>query len=165
MEIENVRSERFQQFCLDALAKGPDIQAVEPWSEEGSRPRGLAITFSSGAQLWTGITGVAAPGEKLDQPEAPVTGMPPAEVSLPSLYEQGMITAERAEAYLAALLINAASDEIARAYSYSDRPTPAMHPGVGVEFHSGARANLPFVHTARPGQGRGRNAFQLQSEF
>lgn len=53
----------------------------------------------------------------------------------------------------------------ARAYGYRDRPAPAMHPGVGVEFHSGARANLPFVHTARPGQGRGRNAFQLQSEF
>jgi hypothetical protein len=94
-----------------------------------------------------------------------VTGAPPASIPLPELYEQGMITPERAELYLAALLTNAASNEIARAYGYRDRPTPAMHPGVGVEFRSGARANLPFIHTARSGQSIGRNAFQLQSEF
>ncbi|NUK26892.1 hypothetical protein [Streptomyces lunaelactis] len=77
-----------------------------------------------------------------------------------------MITPERAELYLAALLINAASDEIARVvYGYSDRAAPAMHPGVGVDFISGARANLPIIHTARAGQGRGRSAFHLQSEF
>lgn len=55
-----MRSRRFQQFCLDAFAKGPDIQAVEPWSEEGSGPRGLAITFSSGVLLCTSLSRVRA---------------------------------------------------------------------------------------------------------
>ncbi|GGT84753.1 hypothetical protein [Streptomyces violascens] len=72
---------------------------------------------------------------------------------------------ERAEAYLAAVLTNSDSSEIAEVYGYSHRPTPAMHPGIGVLFRNGARIFMPFVHTAQPGQDRGRTRFRLQSAF
>ncbi|WP_329127222.1 hypothetical protein [Streptomyces sp. NBC_01465] len=149
-----MRSERFQQYCLTALAKGPDIQAVEPWSNTVERPMGLALTT------------VAAPGQKLDQTEIPVTGEKPAEIPLPDLYEDGKISPARAELYLAALLTNGGSEELLRASGYSGRPVPAMHPGVGVEFHSGGKANLPFAHTARSDKQFGGKPFlNLHSEF
>lgn len=147
-----------------ALAKGTDITQVEPWNEDG-RPFGLRTVFTTGAQLWAALTTVPAEGEKLDQPETPVTGEPPAEVPLPELYQNGKVTAARAELYLAALFTNAGNPEVVRAYGYSDRPVPAMHPGVGLTFHSGRRANLPFVHPARAGHNHGSRAYDLQSEL
>jgi hypothetical protein len=158
-----VQFERVVPYAVDALTAAPDIQRAETWSD-GDRPFGPTVTFSTGARLWLALTRAAAPGASLDA-EAPVTGQAPAEVPLPDLYADGKITAGRAEQYLAAVLTNAAHSEVARVHTYSGLTPAAMHPGVGIVFHSKARVHLPFVHTARAGQDRGRAPFQLQSEF
>ncbi|MFD9792112.1 hypothetical protein ACFWXK_14300 [Streptomyces sp. NPDC059070] len=157
-----MRIQRFYDFATEALAKGPDIQAVDPWSRNAAHLMGWVITFSSGARIWVGLTTTAAPGDKDDQKEIPVTGDAPTEVPYPELYADGKITPTRAQAYLAAALTNSGSTEISRAYPYSDTN---QHPGLGVIFHSEARASLLFHHTARPGQDKGSSAFSLQTEF
>jgi hypothetical protein len=158
-----VRAERFQHLCITGLT-APDIKAVDAWSEPGSRPYGLEVTFQNGSRLWVGITTGLAPGERQDQPEAHVSGDRLPAVPLPELYEGDRITSSRAEQFLASCIGNVGSDEIARVYCYTEA-SPSAHPGVGVECHSGARVFLPFVHTARPGQDRGREAYRLQAEF
>ena len=154
-----MRPERFHAFAIDALAKAPDIQSVDPWD---GRTFGLHITFTTGAQVWGGITCAAAPGEKYEQPEAPVHGEPPAEVSYPDLYEDGKVSPGRAKRYLAAALTNSGCDEIESAYAY---PDTNKHPGFGAIFHSGARAFCLFEATARPGQVLGSRNAALQDAF
>ncbi len=163
-----MRPSRFQEFCLTSLT-APDIKAVDSWHEPGRRPFGLEVTFSRGSRLWLGITASAAPGEKYGQPETPVTGACLPEEPWPTLYDvvKGSITADSAERYLAAALTNTCHVEIARVWTYtaSARDTLPRQPGVGVEFHSGARIFLPMIHTARPEQPRGNTAFRLQEQF
>lgn len=154
-----MRPERFHPFAIEALAKAPDVQSVAPWD---GRRSGLCITFTTGAQMWVGITYAAAPGDKYEQPETPVHGEPPAEVPYPELYDGGKISPDRAKAYLAAALTNSGCDEIQKAYPYDDTN---QHPGFGVIFHSGARAFCLFVQTARPGQSAGGREYELQSAF
>ncbi|MGW0335485.1 hypothetical protein ACWD0J_27045 [Streptomyces sp. NPDC003011] len=161
-----MRPQRFQEFCLTALT-APDIKSVDAWSEPGSRPFGLEVTFTSGSRLWLGITATGAPGDNYDQPEVPVTGACLPGAPWPNLYDitKGHITPHSAERYLAAAVTNMGSPEIARVWAYSARDTPPSHPGVGAEFHSGARIFLPLIHTARPEQQRGQTAFRLQESF
>lgn len=154
-----MRPERFRPFIAEALAKAPDVRTVEPWD---GRSTGLHVTFSTGAQLWIGATFAAAPGEKYEQPEAPVHAEPPAEVSYPDLYEDGKVSPDRAKRYLAAALMNSGCDEIESAYAYADTN---QHPGFGVVFHSGARAFCLLESTARPGQGLGSRNAELQGAF
>jgi len=159
-----MRPERFQELCLTALT-GSDIKAVDVWSEEGTRPFGLEVTFAGGSRVWLGITASLAPGEKHGEAEVPVTGPRLSEVSLPALYENQQITPQRAERYLAGAIGNMGHEEIARVWAYTDREVPRSQPGVGVEFHSGARIFLLLVHTARPEQQRGNTAYRLQEHF
>lgn len=156
-----MRTARFLPFASEALSKAPDIQGVEPW-DRGDHTRGLHVTFTTGAQLWVGITTSLAPGEKHDQPEAPVRGDAPAEVALPDLYEDGKITPDRAKKYLAAALTHAHCDEIESIYPYTD---DAKYPGFGVRFHTGSRVYGLFAQTARAGQGAGGKKFDLQPSF
>lgn len=155
-----MRLDRFHQFALDALAKAPDVQSVDPWDRGAEHLRGLHITFATGSQVWVGATAAAAPGDKGEGAEVPVEGAPPAEVPYPDLYEGGRVTPGRAAHYLAAALANSGCAEIREAYAYS---SAAQHPGFGAVFHSGARAFLLFHHTARPGQGVGGR--ELQAAF
>jgi hypothetical protein len=155
-----MRLDRFQSFAQEALPNAPDVQRIEPWAE-GDHTTGLHVTFTSGSQIWLSTTMALAPGEKHEQPEAPVHGDPPAEVPVPELYENGKITPDRAKQYLAAALTNARCDEIALAYPYADD----SHPGVGLKFHNGARIFCLFVHTARPGQSPSGKKYELQTGF
>ncbi|MFF4178976.1 hypothetical protein [Streptomyces sp. NPDC001750] len=160
-----MRPQRFQEFAVETLLKAPDVETAEPWQE--GRPYGIHVTFSGGAQLWAAIT-AAALSDDYDRPEVPVHDVPPAEVPVPDLYEDGKITPARAEQYLAATLSNSGNAEIKRVYTYTtgDRAdAPNNHPGLGLEFHSGSRIFTLFAHTARPGQGKGGREFELQSSF
>ncbi|MFF3733955.1 hypothetical protein ACFYXM_27530 [Streptomyces sp. NPDC002476] len=141
------------------------MKTVSPWQDD--RPFGIHITFSTGAQLWAAIT-AAALSDDYDSPEAPVLDVPPAEVPLPDLYENGKITAARAEQYIAATLTNTGNPEIAQVYAYTsgDRSSvPNSYPGLALEFHSKSRIFMLFQHTARPGQGKDSKPFNLQESF
>lgn len=154
-----MRLARFHAFALETLRNAPDIQAAEPW-DRGDHTIGLHVTFSTGAQTWIGITMALAPGEKHENAEAPVHGEPPAELPYPELFQDGVITPERAKHYFAAAMTNAHCDEIALAYAYTDDG----HPGFGVHFHNGAKTFCLIVHTARAGQSPG-SKYELQKVF
>lgn len=160
-----MRPPRLMEFVADTLGKAPEIQRAEAWQEGATRPCGVHLTFATGSELWIAVTGGGRPGENYDQPEVPVTDAPPAEVPVPDLLQAGKVTPLSAETYLAAVLSNSGNNEIKRTYAYSTGDTPTAHPGVGIEFHSGAKGFLPFVHTARAGQGKGNRAFDLQDAF
>ncbi|MFF9074933.1 hypothetical protein ACF1FX_27050 [Streptomyces sp. NPDC014646] len=161
-----MRPQRFQEFAVETLLKAPDVGDVAPWQDD-HRPFGIRIAFSSGAQLWVAIT-AAALSDDYDRPEVPVLDVPPTEVPVPDVYEDGKITPARAEQYLAAVLTNSGSAEIRRVYGYTtgERATdPSHNPGLGMEFHSNSKIFMLFAHTARPGQGQGGKPFELQSSF
>lgn len=153
-----MRPVRFHAFALEALAKAPDVQSAEPW-DRGDHTHGIKITFSTGSQVWFGMTAASPPGAKVDE-DPIVTGDPAAEVPYPELYEDGKVTPAHAQRYLAAAIINSAHPEVASAYGYD--PT-SKHPGFGVRFHSGARVYCLFHHNARRGQGVGGR--ELQAAF
>ncbi|MET9506934.1 hypothetical protein ABZX62_00350 [Streptomyces flavidovirens] len=155
-----MRLDTFHQFALEALAKAPDVQSADAWSGDAEHLRGVHVTFATGAQLWFGITAAAAPGDKWEGPEVPVEGDAPTEVQYPDLYEGGKVTPARAQEYLAAAITNAGNRQVKRAYGYD--PT-SQNPGFGVVFHNGAKAYCLLHHTARPGQGVGSRAFDLQA--
>jgi hypothetical protein len=157
-----MRIERFHAFATEALAKAPDVQAVDAWDRGAEHLYGWQITFTSGARIWAGLTTVTPPGDKDDQPEIPVTGDAPAEVPYPDLYTNGKTTPRVCAQYLAAALANSGNAEIAKTEAYAE---DTQNPGVGVVFHSGGRAHCLFHHTARPGQDKGNNPFSLQGEF
>ncbi|MFE0423109.1 hypothetical protein [Streptomyces sp. NPDC058953] len=154
-----MRLARFRAFALETLRNAPDIREVESW-DRGDHTVGLHVTFSTGAQIWVGITAALAPGEKHENAEAPVHGEAPAELPFPELFQDGSITPERAKHYFAAAMANSGCDEIARAYPYTDDG----HPGFGVHFHNGSKVFCLLVHTARPGQSPG-SKYELQKTF
>ncbi|MFI9235791.1 hypothetical protein [Streptomyces sp. NPDC053079] len=156
-----MRPARFQEFAVKALAQAPDIRTVEPWNEGTARPCGVKITFTTGAQIWHAITYTMAPGEKMDGPEAPVEGEVPAEVPWPELTQGGKINVRASERYLVAAILNAGSAEVASASGYSEGPTPAMHPGYGVQFHNGSKIFCVYAYALRSGQERGGKGFGL----
>ncbi|MFI0156214.1 hypothetical protein [Streptomyces lydicus] len=163
-----MRPQRLMEFVVDTLGKAPEVQRAEAWQEGATRPCGVHVTFATGSELWLAVTGGGLPGEDYDKPEVPVTDAPPAEVPVPDLLQGGKVTPITAENYLTAVLTNSGSHEIKRVYAYSAGATPTSptaHPGVGLEFHSGAKSFLPFVHTAGRGQNRKSNAFHLDKEF
>ncbi|MEV6048345.1 hypothetical protein [Streptomyces xanthochromogenes] len=160
--------DRFTQFCVQALpSSGPDITGVEPWQGDDAPAYGIAVTFSSGSRLWLQITGGLAPGTQTGQATTAASGAVLEPVALPALFDEtGTVSPLRAEAYLAAAFTHTDSTEIAQVYGYSSRPgQPAQHPGLGVILRNGARLYMPFVHTAKAGQDRGRSPFRLQSSF
>ncbi|MGW1871184.1 hypothetical protein ACWCPS_37295 [Streptomyces mauvecolor] len=114
------------------------------------------------------LTGGPAPGASVEAPDTAVGGPASEHVRLPALFDgASKVSSQRAEAYLTAVLTSAGSSEIAEVYGYSHRPgqRPAQNPGLGVILRNGARLYVPFVHTAQPGQDRGRSPFRLQSTF
>ncbi|MFJ6752581.1 hypothetical protein ACIQNI_30995 [Streptomyces sp. NPDC091266] len=146
-----------QELCTEILAKGPDITAVDRWTDPG-RPSGLVITFSSGSRLWAGITTAGATGTDLQDAPAPA---PP----LPALFDSaGKITAARAEQYLAAVLMAAHAPQITSVYGYSTTSS-ARHPGVGLHLAGGGRAFLPFIYTAAHGKKPATRPFTIDSVF
>lgn len=149
-----------QQLCLDVLAKGPDIAAVDAWV---ARLAGVEVTFSSGARLWLAITTAGAEAVQAGAETTPSSSLQP----LPQLYNpDGKIELLSAELYLAAVLEAAQAPEIARAYAYSGRQAKPKCPGVGLFLESGGRAFLPIAHTAPAGQGpAGRPFEQLHASF
>jgi len=154
--------QRLMDFVATTLGNAPEVQRTEVWQEGTTRPFRVQVTFATGAEMWCGVVGASPPG---GYSEKPVSEAPPAETPVPDLLQNGKVTPTSAEAYIAAILNHSGNAEIKRTYAYSAADTPTAHPGVGLEFHDGARGFLPFVHTARPGQGKGNRAFDLQDAF
>ncbi|MBT2439017.1 hypothetical protein J7E93_02550 [Streptomyces sp. ISL-36] len=155
-----MRLDTFHQFAVSALAAAPDVLSAEAWDRGAEHLRGIHVTLTTGAQFWLGVTAAAAPGDKWEGPEIPVEGEPPAEVAYPQLFENGKASPARAQEYFAAALANSGNKQIAEAYAYSSE---AQTPGFGVIFQNEARAFCLIHHTARPGQGVGGRAFDLQA--
>lgn len=149
-----MRPARFMPFAAQTLTQAPGILTAEPWQDGNARPYGLKVTLATGAQVWPSITAVGAPGESYDQPEQPVEAEPPAEIPAPAL--DGKLSMGAVEKTLAAAIANSGSKEIARVYCYSDREAPNQHPGLGVEFHNGAKIHMAFVHAEPAGRNPGR---------
>lgn len=137
-----MRPARFQEFAITAFRRGSEVAAVEPWQDGTRRPYGVQVKFNTGTAFRLSITAVTPPGENFKEQEVPVTAEPPAEVPVPNLYDGGKVTPQRAELYLAALLNNTGSPEIAETFAYSNRETPPMNPGLGVNFHNGGKAHM-----------------------
>ncbi|WP_236241601.1 hypothetical protein [Streptomyces sp. CC228A] len=156
-----MRPQRFHQFACEALAKAPEVQAVEPW-DRGDHTLGMRIVFTNGSQVWLGTTGALPPGVKSEDEDVPVLGEPPAHVPYPDVFDGGAVTPQRAQAYLAAALNNAGCEEIAEVYPYAET---AQNPGFGVVFHSGAKGFCLFHHAARSGQGISGTPFSLPVAF
>lgn len=136
-----MRPQRFQEYALEAY-RAAGLQA-EPWQDGTSRPFGIRVTLPGGAQAAHAITFQSAEGEKYSEPEQPVEKDAPEALPVPDL-GAGKPAAPQLELYLAALVNNAGSQEIARVWAYSDREHPPQNPGFGVEFHTGARAYCMF---------------------
>ncbi|MFJ6608217.1 hypothetical protein [Streptomyces lydicus] len=163
-----MRPPRLEEFLVDTLGKAPEVQRTEAWHEGSTRPAGVHVAFTTGSELWIAVTGGGQPGEDYDKPEVPVTDAPPAEVPVPDLLQGGKVTPITAENYLAAVLTNSGSPEIKRVYAYSAGATatsPTAHPGVGIEWHSGAKSFLPFVHNRGRQDAKYSEAFKLHKAF
>ncbi|SFD28839.1 hypothetical protein [Streptomyces aidingensis] len=148
-----MRPQRFMDFAVRTYSAA-GLEA-EPWQDGTKRPFGVRVRLPGGGQIWHAVTAAAPPGEDYAAPEQPVEKEAPAPVPLPAL-GNGPVPVPAAEQYLAALLTNAGSLEIIRAYGYSGREASSQNPGLGVEFHSGGKIHCVFVHAARAGQQRGQ---------
>ena len=131
-----MRIDRFQEFALAAYRDAPEITAAEPWSDGTTRPAGIQLQVG-GKTVRHALTMVTPQGEDLGAPEQPVEGEPPAPVE-PRPAPAGVRDRQTAE-YLAAVLAGTGSPEIARVYAYDEK---SMHPGLGVEFHSGRKIHM-----------------------
>lgn len=160
-----MRPQRFQEFAVAAYADAPGVRAAEVWSDGVRRPFGIVVTVEPGVVVRHAITVQARDGDDYREPERPVQGEAPAPMDVPGLGtgEGGRVRVADLEQYLAAVLNNAGSAEIAGTYTYSGREQRGSIPGLGVTFHDGGKAFLPFVHVHRPGQGAGE-AYALPSE-
>ncbi|WP_049580410.1 hypothetical protein [Streptomyces sp. SBT349] len=155
-----MRPARFQQYAITAYrAAGLEAQ---PWTEGAKRPFGVKVRFGSGAEVWHAVTTQPREGDVPEQPEEPLEKDAPEPVAVPEL-GAGRLPIPTVERYLVALLTNAGNTEVARVYAYSDRDQPGSTSGLGVEFHSGAKAFAPFVHAMPPGRTPGRE-FDLPQE-
>lgn len=124
-----MRIDRFQEHLLSVCNATPGIEA-ETWSDGTRRPHGMRIKLPNGTEVRHAITRVRAPEEDIEAPEEPVLGEPPAELPLPA--------PDKPAEYLAAVLANSGSKEMARIWVYES----AERPGVGVEFYNGAKIHM-----------------------
>lgn len=124
-----MRIDRFQEHLLSVYGATPGIEA-KAWSDGTRRPHGMRITLPNGTEVRHALTRVRAPEEDIEAPEDPVLGEPPPELPVPP--------PENPAEYLAAVLANSGSKELARIWVYES----SERPGLGIEFHSGAKIHM-----------------------
>ncbi|MFE4915855.1 hypothetical protein ACFRCX_30590 [Streptomyces sp. NPDC056652] len=127
-----MRPDRFQAFTLDIVKNTPDAR-VQTLTEAGidTYPYGLAIVTPAGEARWQ-IYGRLATSERHTDPDAPVTSTPVPAGAPPS-------PGDSPEGWLAAVLAQAQSPEIASIDRWSTRPGKNKA-GITVAFHNGVRA-------------------------
>lgn len=110
------------------------------------------VELASGAQIhvqW--VSGAPPTGSApIGEPDPIVTGPPPAPVKVPELPTSGRLRTGDVEAHLAALLINAGSDQVADVAGYSTDPqlgSDVQPYGIRVRFHDGGAVYGLFRHT------------------
>lgn len=150
-----MRLPRWAPWVQGVLAGSPAITGVQTFADAGitGKPCGHVITLRTGAAVaiqWVRTS--ASGGEDQSQPEEPVTGQPPAPVTLPELPASGRVVLTLVEEHLAALIVNGGSDEIRAVERTSQRPDQGSAKcGVNVHMHSGATVFAVFLYTASAG--------------
>lgn len=163
-----MRLPRWAPWIEGVLTGSPAITGVRSFADAGitDRPCGHVITLRTGATIavqWVRTS--ASGGEDQSQPEEPVTGEPPAPVTLPELPTSGRVPLRLVEEHLAALIAGGGSDEIRAVERKSQRPDPGARPcGINVHMHSGASVYGVFLYTAPAGASIGSGGEFRQRE-
>lgn len=150
-----MRLARWEPWVRDVLNGSPVITGVQRFADAGitTRPCGHVITLRTGATVavqWVRTS--ASGGEDQSQPEQPVTGEPPAPVTLPELPASGRVPLTLVEEHLAALITNGGSAEVRAVERKSTRPDAGPRPcGLTIHMHSGADVFGVFLHTVPAG--------------
>lgn len=152
-----MRPARFETFLSELFRQVPEqVTDVRTVREAGYErcPYGLVVTCATGARLLLQIVGTTAPGDKLSEPEQIVEGdTTPAEQPVPELVDGGRVRLDRVDRYLAALVANSGSREVADIEVFSQRAEPrAVRYGARFAFHSGAVTYVYVVHALPPGR-------------
>lgn len=163
-----MRLPRWAPWVQDVLAGSPAITGVQSFADAGitGKPFGHVITLRTGAKVavqWVRTS--ASGGEDQSQPEEPVTGEPPARVTLPELPASGRVPLRLVEEHLAALIAGGGSNEIRAVERKSVRAEPGPRPcGLTVHMHSGADVFGVFVHMAPAGASFSGGEFEQREE-
>ncbi|MFC8295048.1 hypothetical protein ACFUJ0_18085 [Streptomyces sp. NPDC057242] len=129
-----MRPQRFSELVADLAKNSPTADRVRTLAESGDteHPFGVVVTVGTTDTRWQ-FTGQLPEGAKhegfLDEPVAgpPIpAGEPPRKTDSP-------------EAWLAAVLAQAASPEISAVERWSTPPEATSQPGLTITFHNGAR--------------------------
>ena len=150
-----MRLDRFEPFVIDTIraAASPAIARAEPFSAAGAdRPHGVVIRTATGGQAHLQLVRTSPPtGDDWAKPEQPVTGPVPVRVPVPTL-PAGRLPAADLEAWIVALLTNAANPEIAEVRGFAGAPRSYHRIGVAVRCHSGAMIYALPLHAVPAGQ-------------
>lgn len=163
-----MRPARFEPFMKDlveqsmATGDAPAVAGVATFREIGyDIPSGLRFTLTTGASVYVQfVHGAPRGGSPVDEPERIIEGEPPAQV--PGVRVElhgGKVPMVSLEQWLAALVINSQSRELAslERYSTRDQSRRGFHQyGLTILWHSTGEAyayvrhTLPAGETARP---------------
>jgi hypothetical protein len=152
--VPKVRPARFVQHLIDLVRADPQPTAAWTFAECGytQTAHGLVLGLPTRALVYWQACGALGPGERFENAEQPVRGMPPPPMSmpqLPAMATTAMVTVER---YVGALLTGAQDKETSAVSLYADRPIGRGVPyGLNVHFHSGAKVFLYARHCVPAG--------------
>jgi len=156
-----MRLSRFTTYLMGQIAEAADpaidvaVTFADDTDQFHDKPAGVRFRFTTGAQIYVQTVRASPPGGDVGG-ERIVEGaaaLPP--VALPNLdVTSGKVDVARFENWLAAVVTNGGSREIARVrrYSRGEGKSAARRPGVGVDFHSGTEICLLFVYALSAGQ-------------
>lgn len=147
-----MRTARFETFLCELLASSahPAIKNLATFEEAGltpELPRGVEVTFVTGARIVLQIVRTAADGG--DQNATDLEGEPPAAVETPAFEVAEQVRTKDFETWLTALLINSQNPEIREVKSFTGR---SHRYGIATTFHNGAKTFIYFPYTLRSGQ-------------
>jgi hypothetical protein len=163
-----VRVERFGEWITGLARSNAGQVQVQTWDESGitqqpgwEHTAGLTLTSPAGGTIDIQWVHGRAGGDRRDEAEKIVEGEPPAPVEPVVLAPapDGRISAEQVEAWLAALITNSGSREVAKVTRYSHRRAdpnaPAAHKyGITVDWHSRNSVYGGVVYMLRQGERR-----------
>lgn len=142
----------FAPWAEQVISQSPAVAAVAR-SEDTAPPHASRIELAAGPQVhvqWVG----ASPPRPAD-PDNPVTGPPPAPVTVPDLATSGRLRTGDIEQHLAALLTNAGHDQILDVTGYSADPrlgSEEQRYGIRIRCHDESAVYGLFRHTLSRGQ-------------
>jgi hypothetical protein len=144
-----MRPARLERLLADAINHDGRL-AAKTYTEAGfdRSPYGIVATTRSGLSANVQIVGRLAPGERHNQPAAPVTGAPHPSLDCPDPAETGKLDLALFERYLTALAVSVAADETSSVALYGHRKEPgAIRYGATLTYRNSAAIFL-YVYSA-----------------